>query len=806
MGSGRAIVRGRLRPPGRHRIGRGRRSTARAVAGLSGWSAQQERRDPVEGVVEDGLEAWPEPRVGDQLGRAAELRDRRAQQVDLGERVRLARQQQDRAADRRPVGDPGLGPLGRAGRVERVAEQDERRVRGVRFRGGQAGHPAAVRVPADDHVRRRRARPGGRPARRPRPCAWAGRSPSRSTPRAASPLTNGAMLAAVPRRPVPQIAAEIHHRQRSRGGPVDGTPRGPTGSWPSTDAPAILAPPRTRDPCRRSSIGAPSARARRSPTRRSARRAVRVGGAQPAHRQPTRRPRRRRRADRPDASSATERHVPRPRLRARRRDVAVRRARPRARRPDGRPRSSPTTTRARRSGTIAPTRRSGSASSHDFAAAATKPLVALRAARRRGASTASPTSSPTTPALGRSPRTTTAGGHGRPGGCKVTAAERDGPARRGDRPAFRLRGAATRPRSSRSARSPRTYDQYRGVAARRAPDDRPHRQRRQRAARSSATCAASSRPRCRRRWPTEALKAQAIAARSYAARRLRPGRVVLRRHRRHELAGLPRRRSARRRRRPRPSTRPAGVVLKSGSTIANTLFHSTGGGATEHNENVYVSVDRRRRSRARSATCAARPTGATDGTAYDDGVAVRDVEDRRPTRGASCRRGSPATPRTNVGDADGARPARPRRVGPAHQRHADRLDRHEDGLRRRVPGRLQRRAAGRRPDAPEHAVRHRAGPVSRVSSAMTDATARCCVGRRGRRRARPADGRLPRRRVGRARSTTTSSCSSGSRSSRSRPACRGRRSCASATAFRAAFRGLRSARSSPPSTTPTGRG
>ena len=34
----------------------------------------------------------------------------------------------------------------------------------------------------------------------------------------------------------------------------------------------------------------------------------------------------------------------------------------------------------------------------------------------------------------------------------------------------------------------------------------------------------------------------------------------------------------------------AGVVLRSPSgAIANTLFHSTGGGATENNENVYVS-------------------------------------------------------------------------------------------------------------------------------------------------------------------------------------------------------------------------
>jgi stage II sporulation protein D len=90
-------------------------------------------------------------------------------------------------------------------------------------------------------------------------------------------------------------------------------------------------------------------------------------------------------------------------------------------------------------------------------------------------------------------------------------------------------------------------------------------------------------------WPVEALRAQAIAARSYAARRLRPGesyydvpddsssQVYL------GVLGE------------KPATTAVidatpGVVLKSGSSIANTLFHSTGGGATEHNENVYVSA------------------------------------------------------------------------------------------------------------------------------------------------------------------------------------------------------------------------
>lgn len=89
-------------------------------------------------------------------------------------------------------------------------------------------------------------------------------------------------------------------------------------------------------------------------------------------------------------------------------------------------------------------------------------------------------------------------------------------------------------------------------------------------------------------WPTEALKAQSIAARSYAARRLRPGiswwdvaddttsQVYL---------GLEGERPAT----DATITATSGIVLRSGTAIANTMFHSAGGGATEHNENVYVS-------------------------------------------------------------------------------------------------------------------------------------------------------------------------------------------------------------------------
>jgi stage II sporulation protein D len=89
-------------------------------------------------------------------------------------------------------------------------------------------------------------------------------------------------------------------------------------------------------------------------------------------------------------------------------------------------------------------------------------------------------------------------------------------------------------------------------------------------------------------WPTQALRSQSIAARSYAVRHLRPGvswydvsdgtssQVYL------GYAGEKASTDA-------TIKDTAGVVLKNGSAVANALFHSTGGGATEHNENVFTS-------------------------------------------------------------------------------------------------------------------------------------------------------------------------------------------------------------------------
>ena len=95
-----------------------------------------------------------------------------------------------------------VGPLGRAGRMQRIAEQDERGVRRTGLGGGQARDATAVRVAADGDVA-----PSGTTrwnagtassARR-----LAGRSPRRPRP-ASSPSTNGAMLADVPLAPCPR--------------------------------------------------------------------------------------------------------------------------------------------------------------------------------------------------------------------------------------------------------------------------------------------------------------------------------------------------------------------------------------------------------------------------------------------------------------------------------------------------------------------------------------------------------------------------------------------------------------------------
>ncbi len=89
-------------------------------------------------------------------------------------------------------------------------------------------------------------------------------------------------------------------------------------------------------------------------------------------------------------------------------------------------------------------------------------------------------------------------------------------------------------------------------------------------------------------WPVEARTAQTIAARSYAVYHLVAGgtfdvyddtrsQVYLGVRREHPDADV-------------VVAATTGQVVRAGSAVANTLFHSTAGGWTENNENVYVSA------------------------------------------------------------------------------------------------------------------------------------------------------------------------------------------------------------------------
>jgi len=119
-------------------------------------------------------------------------------------------------------------------------------------------------------------------------------------------------------------------------------------------------------------------------------------------------------------------------------------------------------------------------------------------------------------------------------------------------------------------------------------------------------------------WPAAALQAQAVAARSFAARRLRPA---------TSFYDVPDDSSSQIYRgvlAEKPATNAAiaatpGQVLMSGSVIANALFHSTGGGATESNENVYTTATGRRVARPVSYLRGSSDR-APDGTAYDAGA------------------------------------------------------------------------------------------------------------------------------------------------------------------------------------------
>ncbi|HEY0444034.1 MAG TPA: SpoIID/LytB domain-containing protein [Candidatus Limnocylindrales bacterium] len=89
-------------------------------------------------------------------------------------------------------------------------------------------------------------------------------------------------------------------------------------------------------------------------------------------------------------------------------------------------------------------------------------------------------------------------------------------------------------------------------------------------------------------WHPQALRAQAIVARGYAARRITTSGTfdVYDDTRSQVYRGV----LGEQKTTTDAITATATQVLKFGTTIANTLFHSTGGAATENNENVFVSA------------------------------------------------------------------------------------------------------------------------------------------------------------------------------------------------------------------------
>jgi SpoIID/LytB domain protein len=88
-------------------------------------------------------------------------------------------------------------------------------------------------------------------------------------------------------------------------------------------------------------------------------------------------------------------------------------------------------------------------------------------------------------------------------------------------------------------------------------------------------------------WPTQALRAQAIAARSYAAYHLRPTQAwdVFDDTRSQVYRGIEGEAASTN----AVIAADAGKVLRAGTIIVNAVFHSTGGGATENSEYVFVS-------------------------------------------------------------------------------------------------------------------------------------------------------------------------------------------------------------------------
>jgi stage II sporulation protein D len=147
-------------------------------------------------------------------------------------------------------------------------------------------------------------------------------------------------------------------------------------------------------------------------------------------------------------------------------------------------------------------------------------------------------------------------------------------------------------------------------------------------------------------WPAAALQAQSVAARSFAARRLRP--TAFYDVPDGSTSQIYRGVLAERATTNAAIAATAGMVLMSGPTIANALFDSTGGGATESNENVFTSPTGRVVARPVSYLRGSSDRAA-DGTAYDASSPFATWSTRTYTR-SQLSAWLASDSRTNVGD------------------------------------------------------------------------------------------------------------------------------------------------------------
>jgi len=148
-------------------------------------------------------------------------------------------------------------------------------------------------------------------------------------------------------------------------------------------------------------------------------------------------------------------------------------------------------------------------------------------------------------------------------------------------------------------------------------------------------------------WPVEALKAQAIAARSFAAAHLHPTTGSwdvyddTRSQVYHGVLGESAAGTA-------VVAATAGQVLMAGSSVAMTLFHSSDGGATENNEDVYVSATGTVYGQPVSYLRGS-PDRAPDGTSYDASSPYASWQTATYTY-AQLSTVFDADPRSNIGD------------------------------------------------------------------------------------------------------------------------------------------------------------